>query len=456
MSRRALFSASLLAFAATAAVGALVLLRTGRTGARGAGGAPPASAPVEPPSVGVKGLDPAIVRAVERERAAVLASPQSAGAWGQLGMVFQANALLAEARACYARAEQLDPRGPRWPYHQGVILAGEDPSGAAAKLLRAVELAGSADHSAAADAARLRLVELLLELGRLDEAETHLRDLAGRNAASARALLNLGRLAMARGQADLARDHLLKALSGAPDLRSARVLLAAALLRLGDEAAAERERAEAARRRNSGEVRWPDPWDDEAAAFQTGVTASIQRAVRLLSSGRAAEAAEVAADATGRYPQSWQLWLVLGRARRMLRQFDDAEQALKNAARLAPHSPELPMELGTTLSAAGRHPEALAHFRRAAELQPDLGFAHLGIGRACQASGDDAAAVEAFRRAVRCQPELVDAYVGLAEALAKTGRRAEAIEHLRHAVRLNPSGRQAAELLARLEKADPS
>src|SRR5437762_728489 len=73
--------------------------------------------PPVPPMVDLTGVDPAVCRAVEAARTAVLQSPKSADAWGKLGMVLMCHGLPVEAsKACLVQAERLDPRQPRWPY----------------------------------------------------------------------------------------------------------------------------------------------------------------------------------------------------------------------------------------------------------------------------------------------------------------------------------------------------
>src|SRR5438309_11022936 len=54
----------------------------------------------ELPDIPLGGKDPAIVHAVEKARAAVLQSPRSAAAWGQLGMTLAAHDFTAEADIC--------------------------------------------------------------------------------------------------------------------------------------------------------------------------------------------------------------------------------------------------------------------------------------------------------------------------------------------------------------------
>src|SRR5437868_5647204 len=87
-----------------------------------------------PPALDLEGKDPAIVAAVQEARTAVLQASRSARAWGQLGMVLAAHQFTAEANACFAQAERLNPKEPRWPYYQGVALSLGDPEAAIPKL----------------------------------------------------------------------------------------------------------------------------------------------------------------------------------------------------------------------------------------------------------------------------------------------------------------------------------
>ena len=59
-------------------------------------------------------------------RAAVGKSPQSAAAWGKLGMAFFAHDFAEEAKVCFATAERLDARDARWPYFQGLVRMESD------------------------------------------------------------------------------------------------------------------------------------------------------------------------------------------------------------------------------------------------------------------------------------------------------------------------------------------
>lgn len=81
---------------------------------------PQASAP---PQIDLANVDPAVRRAVESARTAILDRPDSAEAWGKLGMILMAHGLpVAASTACLAQAERLDRRQPRWPYLEAMVV----------------------------------------------------------------------------------------------------------------------------------------------------------------------------------------------------------------------------------------------------------------------------------------------------------------------------------------------
>src|SRR5262245_48667477 len=80
------------------------------------------SAPPTPPIVPVNENEPAVAVVLEDLRERVLKEPRSARAWGSLGQAFFANEMENECLMCFAEAERLDPKEPRWPYYQGGVL----------------------------------------------------------------------------------------------------------------------------------------------------------------------------------------------------------------------------------------------------------------------------------------------------------------------------------------------
>src|SRR5262249_54523383 len=97
----------------------------------------------EPPPLEATNADPAVARAIQAARTAVTQSPHAAEPWGRLGMILKAHGFPAEANTCFIQAEQLDPREPRWAYHQAIEVAERDPEAAITKLEKTISLFGA-------------------------------------------------------------------------------------------------------------------------------------------------------------------------------------------------------------------------------------------------------------------------------------------------------------------------
>jgi superkiller protein 3 len=363
---------------------------------------------LQPPPLDLNGFDPAIVVSIGQARAAVQESPRSAPAWGRLGMVLAAHNFQAEANACFMQAERLDPRQPRWPYYQGVALSHGDPEAALRKFQRAVELC-----DASPDAPRLRLGELLIGQGRLEEAEIQFRRLLQSDSGHARAHLDLARLASQRGDYAGSRHHL--AVSVADDrTRKASHILRAEIEQRSDNAKA----AETERRQADGlpdDPFWPDPFVDEVARLRTGREAQLDRADERLRRGRIGEAVALLEQTVRDYPDSDRGWSLLGKALVARKDWPGAERALRRAARLAPDVAEVQFHWGVALFQQQDPRGAAACFRKATELRPDYDSAYYNLGQCLKLQGDRAGAAGAFRAALRCNPDLAEARTALEE-----------------------------------------
>jgi tetratricopeptide (TPR) repeat protein len=360
-------------------------------------------------------------------------------------MVLAAHEFMAEANECFAQAERLDPREPRWPYYQGVALTLGSPEAALPKLQRAVELWGEGS-----EAPRLRLAEVLLGQGHLDEAAILFLAVLQRNEANARAHLGLGRVAYLRGDLEASVRHLDLARADARVRKAAYLLLAENHQRRGDQAAADEASQEADALPE--DPPWPDPLVEEVAQLRTGRQAALELAEKRLRHGQVAEAAALLERTTRAYPESDWGWYLLGKAHVLQKDWAAAEQALRRAARLTPHAPEIQFHLGVALFQQQDLRSAAACFRRATELKPDYALAHYNLGQCLHLAGDRESTREALRAAVRSQPDLADARIFLAELLIGDGQYAEALVHLRQASEIAPEDPKLKRVLGQLLK----
>ena len=393
-------------------------------------------------ALNLSGYDPEIVAAVERASGEVKREPRSAPAWGNLGSILMTHRFHQEALACLVEAEKLAPQEPRWPYLQAIVLLWSNPDAALPKVARAAELAGDSTP-----VVRLRLANLLIERGELQEAEKHLRAVMAQGADDPHAQLGMGKIELARERLPEALAFLERATTSPQTARAATALIATIQQRLGNAAAAE----EASRRAVAlpRDVAMPDAFGADASELHTGLQAWLAQANRLLKSGKLLDALDLHEKAVANYPHSALAWQLLGHAQVEARNYAAAEKSLQKAIELAPEWSQSHFQLGSIYYAQRQRQKAAECFRRATELRPSYAVAHHNLGICLTTLDRRAEAIEAFRAAIRHDPRHADAHRWLGETLMREDRAQEAIEPLSRAVELNPRDQAAAELLDR-------
>jgi tetratricopeptide (TPR) repeat protein len=414
-----------------------------------------------PPVVNLEGAEPVVAEAIESARREVLKNGRSADAWGRLGLVLRAHGYDEPSDVCFAQAERLDPKNPRWPYLQGVRMAATAPEDAMPLLRRTVELAEKADPGN--EAPRYLLAEMLLRTGALDEAAEQLELLLARDRDNERVHYDLGVLAMARREDDAAIAQFRKTLQSHFARQKACAQLATLYQRRGDADAADfAQRAS----HLPQDLPWNDPYIMEYERLEVGQQNRFLKAERKEAEGRVAEAAQDFRDIALQFPGA-RSELAEGISLAKLGQYQEAEKVLRKVAEESPDLVQAQYFLGVTLyfqgeqlrergpadseAARAKFQEAAEHTRRATELKPDHGLAHVYLGLALRRLGKSDEAIAALELGVHCRPELIDPHLFLGEALADAGRKEEAIASLERAVEMSsesdPRARQALERL---------
>jgi tetratricopeptide (TPR) repeat protein len=331
------------------------------------------------PDISLAGIDPVVATQISNTVAEVKAAPGSGGAWGKLGMVLKSAGLQSHATNCFARAEQLDPKNPRWPYFIGT---GDS-------FQRALALAGPDQL-----AVRLHLAQSLAEAGHWAEAEEQFR--------AAGHALGLGQIAAAQGKWAAAAPHLEQARQDRYSAKTATELLAATYLRLGRTNESRALSAQAAAM--PPDPSRPNAFDAELKQYATGKRAWIGLAQDLLGQKRVAEAMPAIERLVTLYPDAAESWLYLGRASLLQSNLPVAEQALSRHLQLDPQSVDGHMQMGLVYHRQDRVPEAAAEFQKVLQSKPDSENAHYFLGLIQRRMGDNAAAIKSFQQALRCDP----------------------------------------------------
>jgi len=374
---------------------------------------------------------------IEEATEEVRAEPSSGPLWGRLGEIYDIHRLGEQARACYERAEALDPEEWRWPYFAGLVLRENDQQAALARFERAVEL--NPDYAPL----RFYIGMSYLLAERLDDAAVQFERAIELDPGLANALIGRARVEIGRGQPEAALAWLERAASVAPQEAAVHHNLALAYRALGQNDRAEQEQALAAaspvpmQLANLGSLE--DPVREETI-LREGASSLwlLHNARRLRAQGSPGAALEMLDRALSADPRS--VGALLESARVLLDR-GEAEQARQRVARaleVDPSSAESYAEMGNVLARAGQIDGAIAALGRAIEIDPLLADAQnnlatllFGVGRADEglARLSDAAAA---------LPSNADVQYNLAAALLNRERYDEAIEVLRSARKLRP------------------
>ena len=393
------------------------------------------------PEVDTTGLDPAIVEALDKASAEVRRSPQSAKAWGQLGMILVVHDFRTQGEHCLARAESLDPREPRWPYMQALTaLVVADADAALPKLKQTVALCGNEP-----DAPRVRLAEFYLTQSRFDEAELQFRHLLQVNPRHARAHLGLARIAAQRGETRTCLEPLAIAQADKRTRKQALELMAQVQLRMGEEAKAEQTRKAAATLPD--DPHWPDPFNDEAIDLQTGKAAWLKRARRFQELGQEAEAFALLRKTVDDYPDADDAWRSLGQFYLKHKNLSAADNALRRACELAPTSHENFYYVGSVRIVQNNMAGAIEWLRQATALKSDFAPAWYNLGNCLYHEKDKTGAIDAYRKAVRLDPNLFLGHLNLGTLLMQDGEDTEALVFARNALALEPADPRAKKLV---------
>jgi protein O-GlcNAc transferase len=395
----------------------------------------------QPPTIPMDSVDADLRQAILTARERVLNEPNSAKAWGELGMWFAHQDRSAEAEECFIQAERLDPQDPHWPLYRAQTLerAGK-PQEALISLRRAVALHTTA--SAHRTVANLRLAEALLEGESRAEAEEILESELLLSPSNPRAKFDLGLVALGRRDLRKAKE-VLSSLIDSPFARKKSKAKLALIARMeGDDAVAlryEQQSREAPKDKAWGD----DPYEAEGANLVSITRTRIAEVEALRRQGRTADA-NLAVLQMAQKEATAHAWLMAGVHFLEGGLEEQAQRCFQKSLQIDPDYVPTLYSLaymyfreGETLNRTN-HTDALARFResdrcarRCIAVKPDHGYAYLVLGRSLIFLKQNSEAVQHLRIAVKCRPDLADAHLYFAEALWQSGKNEESRQELK-------------------------
>jgi Flp pilus assembly protein TadD len=173
-------------------------------------------------------------------------------------------------------------------------------------------------------------------------------------------------------------------------------------------------------------------WAAEYQTFPNDLEAAQRFADALRRGGRADRAAQIAADALGRFPDDRNLMTTYGYAQIASGRPHEALRPLALVAQAEPENWRVRSALGAALDQLGRFPDARRAYQEALALQPDNAGILTNLGVSHIMAGEPADAERYLRQAADQRGAPPEARQNLAIALALQGRfdEAEQIERV--------------------------
>ena len=366
--------------------------------------------------------------------------------FGLMGQLLMAAESVTAAKPFFARAAQLDPGDPRWPYYLGHLqrMLG-DTEGAAEYFDRVVKL-------------RPDDVAALVWLGNVHLAEgehalaTSLYERAlARRPDTFAAIFGLGRAASVRRDHAKAAEYFEAALRIQPNASAVHYPLALAYRELGRMSEAE------AHLRARGEYNPgpPDPLMEELAGLLQSSIVFERQGDRALARSDFAAAVTLYRRGLELAPGRAAVKQKLATALALTNDTGQAVELYQEVLRENPNFAEAHYSLGALFLGRGRPDLAIPHFAAAVKADPGYLHARLQLAHSLRRVGKLDAALMEYQAALAIDPRLAEARLGYAVALAAQQRWGAARAWLIEGRRAHPDRPEFSEAVARVLAAAP-
>ena len=393
------------------------------------------------PVMDTSALDSAVGEQIESARRAVERDPENPRRNGELGMLCHCYREYSAAETCYLRACAFNPHSFRWHYLLGLVLSRQGKVDRAAEVLEY-----TANLKPDYYAALIKLGELCIERGELEEGEQKFKRVLETEPDNAPAHAGLGRAASIRRDDAAAAKHYETALADESG-KQAHYALAMAYRRIGRIAEAE-EQLKLSEEAN-GELSSNDPLMVAVQRLEIGGSFVFRQGLDRLAERNLEQAMihfqnvlrvkpEMAADAH----------YCIGNIRIRQGEPDLAIHQYEQALALRPKYHGAWSNLGTAYMKKREYAKAAECFGREIGLRPREPQAHANLGKALEHLGRVDDAIEQYLKAVEFDMSSPMAQRGLASALSKANRHEEAIPHWKEYLRIEPGDASAMTSLA--------
>ena len=377
------------------------------------------------PTLTIVNFRPQIRDQVQKAYEEVRAKPRNADANGRMGMLLHAFSQFESAELCYRRARLLDSNRFQWAYYLGLTQALDGKNQEASQtLLDATRL------NPQYLPARLKLAEVLITLGRMDESQAVLESIAKDDPQFAPAYYWLGRVDSAKGHVPASIEQYRKACQLWPSFGTAHYALALVYQSAGATAEAREHMAAYQKYKADGDPQPEDPLLEAVRSLDNTALAHLMKGVDLENAGQLDGAIAEHEEAVKQDPKMAQahanliaLYARAGRA-------DRAEAEYRATVAINPNLPQSHYDYGVLLVSQRRYREAEDAFRKALESSPNYAEAHSNLGAMLELRGKSDEAIQHYQAAVDNKPQFRMAHFQLGHLLLMKKRTGEAIAQL--------------------------
>jgi tetratricopeptide (TPR) repeat protein len=399
------------------------------------------------PQVRVEELHPLVREAIENASDAIEQQPDSAEAWGNLGMVLVAHDFPESALTCLAEAARLDPAEFRWPYYAGYSQAAFDYETALEQFDRALEL--RSDYSPL----RLRMVQILIQLGEFERCEQILKIGRLREPKNPYLLVTEGRLALLQNQIERAQS-LFENAANLPGWmpRSAYQELTILAKRRGDIDRTLEYQKMLDQLPQIGRLEFPDPILERIRELEGLSKSQAERADLALASGDFATAIRLYELLTQRRSDLPTAHVNLAQAYAMSGRVQEAIVAYQQVLDKFGMNIPARMGLAATYQQSGETEAAIEEYNHVLREKPDHKQAWFFLGMIYEQQEKTEDAIRCYRESARVDPSYPQAQLALGVALIQQQEFEQARIHIRRAAELVPGDPTPIEYLQQVER----
>ncbi len=326
----------------------------------------------------------------------VKSAPDDPQKQAALGLVYAGNRMWGEARACFQRANVLDPTNYLQIYYEGICCA------KIGNLDRAIELFySSVELNADFAPASHRLGDALVQTGALDEAESAFRETLAVSPMAAPAYMGLAEVMLARGDYDEAVTNADTALGLRPGDPTAHYLLGMALRGQGRSDLAKRHLVLGAK---NTKPYLADPWSSSLSAHCKIVDDQAASAMAKLRAGDVDGGIAELEALLQWYPHMNSLRNTLASAYRFAGAPEKSFSLLQESIAIDPTAPVTYIELAMHHLSQDQLAPALRAADQAIKISPTAYRAHEARGRILYKMGRDQDALAALEQAIEIHP----------------------------------------------------